>query len=162
MNSSSLASRFREVFLNGKWIANTNVQEQLLDLSLVEAQKETSGLNTIAKLTFHLNYYVAGVLNVFEGGELEIRDRFSFDLSQMQSEADWEALKTTLFTNANRFADYVEQMSSEKLDTVFVEEKYGDYRRNVEGMIEHGYYHLGQIVLLKKLLEKSWKPDHVA
>jgi len=35
---------------------------------------------SIAALTFHINYYVAGVLNVFQGGKLEIRDKYSFDM----------------------------------------------------------------------------------
>ena len=35
----------------------------------------------------------------------------------------------------------------------FVDEKYGTYLRNIDGMIEHAYYHLGQVVLIKKLLE---------
>ncbi|MEG1022142.1 MAG: hypothetical protein RSE50_11550 [Myroides sp.] len=43
-------------------------------------------------------------------------------------------------------------MRDEKLDSVFVDEKYGSYRRNIEAMIEHSYYHLGQIVLIKKML----------
>jgi hypothetical protein len=43
-------------------------------------------------------------------------------------------------------------MQDEKLKDVFVEEKYGTYQRNIDGMIEHSYYHLGQIVLIKKLL----------
>lgn len=41
----------------------------------------------------------------------------------------------------------------EKLKEAFVEEKYGTYQRNLEGMIEHSYYHLGQIVLIKELLK---------
>ncbi|HBC04915.1 MAG TPA: DUF1572 domain-containing protein, partial [Aequorivita sp.] len=39
----------------------------------------------------------------------------------------------------------------EKLNEIFADEKYGTYQRNIEGMIEHCYYHLGQISLLKKL-----------
>ena len=36
----------------------------------------------------------------------------------------------------------------------FVDQKYGDYQRNIDLMIEHAYYHLGQILILKKLLNK--------
>ena len=46
----------------------------------------------------------------------------------------------------------IEQLADEKLDSSFVDEKYGTYQRNIEGMIEHSYYHLGQIVLIKKVL----------
>lgn len=56
------------------------------------------------------------------------------------------------WNDAEEFALKVEAMSDEKLDSVFVDEKYGSYRRNIEAMIEHSYYHLGQIVLIKKML----------
>jgi hypothetical protein len=46
-------------------------------------------------------------------------------------------------------------MPEGKLNEVFVDEKYGTYQRNIGGMIEHSYYHLGQIVLLKKILIKD-------
>jgi hypothetical protein len=43
-------------------------------------------------------------------------------------------------------------MPEEKLNQVFVDEKYGTYQRNIDAMIEHAYYHLGQIVLIKKMI----------
>lgn len=43
-------------------------------------------------------------------------------------------------------------MDSAKLDEPFVDEKYGSYLRNIEGVIEHSYYHLGQVVLVKKMV----------
>ncbi|RKN78520.1 DinB family protein [Ulvibacterium marinum] len=153
-SSIQLANRFREVILNGKWIANTNVQDQLRNVTLEQAVTEIDNLNTIAKLTFHLNYYISGVLNVFEGGNLEIRDKFSFDLPKMNSEQEWSDLTTNLFSNAEKFANHVEHMSEEKLNAEFVNTDYGDFRRNIEGMIEHSYYHLGQIVLLRKMLDQ--------
>lgn len=151
-NSAQLANRFREVTLNGKWIAYTNFKEQLTDVTLFDANKKVADLNTIALLTFHINYFVTGVLNVFEGGNLEIKDALSFDMPKLTSEAEWNTLKQELFDNSEKFANYIESFSDKKLNSVFVDEKYGTYRRNIEAMIEHSYYHLGQIVLIKKLL----------
>lgn len=153
MNESlQLANRLREVILNGTWIANTNFKDQIGDVTLEQAQKKVANLNTIAMLTFHINYYVAGVLQVFEGGDLTIRDKFSFDLPDMKSEEEWLNLKNKLFTNTEKFANHVEAMTNEKLNEVFVKEAYGDFRRSIEGMIEHAYYHLGQITLIKKMI----------
>jgi len=110
-------------------------------------------LNTIAMLTFHIDYYIAGIVNVFEGGDLEIKDKFSFDIPSIESQQQWEALLSKLWTDSERFAALLEQMPDSQLDEVFVDEKYGTYRRNIDGMIEHCYYHLGQITLIKKLLK---------
>lgn len=147
-----LANRFREVLLDGKWIANTNLRDQLADLSWTEATKKIGTLNTIAALSFHLNYYIAGVLQVLEGGSLDIRDKYSFDLPPIESAEDWDKLLSTLWTNTENFAAQVEMMTEEQLEAAFVDPKYGTYRRNIEGMIEHCYYHLGQIALLKKMI----------
>ncbi|MBK8194537.1 MAG: DinB family protein [Lewinellaceae bacterium] len=156
-HSSQIASRFREVLLNGTWIANTNYKDQLSDVTLKQATSKIGSLNTIAALTYHINYYIAGILNVFEGGALEIRDKFSFDLPPINSEASWEKMLAEMWANAEKFADHVERMSDEQLDAVFIEDKYGNYRRNIEGMIEHSYYHLGQIALIKKMIKELEK-----
>ncbi|MCX8533485.1 DUF1572 family protein [Chryseobacterium luquanense] len=149
---SQLAKRFREVLLDGKWIANTNFKDQLSDVTWQHANTKIANLNTIAMLTFHIDYYIAGILNVFEGGNLEIRDQFSFDLPPIESQQQWEALLNKLWNDSEKFANLLEQLPDSKLDEVFVDEKYGTYLRNIDGMIEHAYYHLGQIVLIKKIM----------
>ncbi len=147
-----LSSRFREVLLDGKWVANTNFKKALTDVSWEQANKKIDSLNTIGALTFHVNYYIAGILNVFKGGSLDIRDKYSYDAPPIKSQEDWDQLLAEVWSNAEQFADHLETMSDEVLKGPFVVEKYGEYRRNIEGVIEHCYYHLGQVILLKKML----------
>jgi uncharacterized damage-inducible protein DinB len=151
-STHEIASRFKEVILNGTWVANTNYKHQLTGLNWEIATAQFSSLNTIAVLAQHIHYYINGIKNVFEGGSLDIKDKYSFDFLPIQSQSDWEHFLTRFWNDAEDFASLVEQMPEEKLNEVFVDEKYGTYQRNIEGMIEHSYYHLGQIVLLKKIL----------
>lgn len=151
--SSQMASRFKEVILNGMWIANTNFKDQLADLNWEIATSKINQLKTIADLAQHIHYYISGVLNVFNGGSLDIKDQFSFDFPPIQSQDEWNIFLNKFWNDSEQFALKVEAMSDEKLNDVFVDEKYGTYRRNIESMIEHSYYHLGQIVLIKKLLQ---------
>ena len=153
--TKSIASRFREVILNGTWIANTNYQDQLQDVTWEQATTKLGGRHTIAELTFHIHYYIAGVLQVLKGGALEIRDQFSFDMPAIESPQDWEKLTSNLWRDAEEFAVEVEKLDDSDLGKFFVEEKYGDYRRSLEGMIEHSYYHLGQLALIKKMVNES-------
>jgi len=150
--NSTLSSRVREVLLDGKWIANTNFKAQLLSISREQAIQKIGTLNTIAALTFHINYYLDGILNVFKGGTLDIRDQYSFDLPPIQSADDWRMMVETFINNAEQFAEHVDQLPAELLDQPFVDEKYGTYLRNIEGVIEHSYYHLGQVSLIKKMI----------
>ena len=140
--------------MDGKWITNLNYKEGLEDVSWEEANQKVENLNTLLALTFHINYYLDGVLQVFRGGDLTIRDKFSFDFQHINSPEAWDQLKHDFFANAEAFAKAVEAMSDEQLDAPFVKEAYGDYRRNIEGMIEHCYYHLGQVALIRKLIGK--------
>ena len=148
----AIANRLREVLLNGKWIANTNFKDQILSVGWEQAIQKVDNLNTIALLTFHINYYLAGLLNVFTGGKLEIKDKYSFDLPEIKSEKDWNKLVNAFLSNSEMFVNQVEQMDESMLDQPFVEEKYGSYLRNIEGVIEHSYYHLGQVSLIRKMI----------
>jgi uncharacterized damage-inducible protein DinB len=150
-----IVNRLKEVFLNGYWIANTNYKDQLEKINWQEAIHQIENLNTIAALTYHINYYLVGLLHVFNGGPLEIKDQYSFNLPPIHSENDWKKLIDEFLTNAELFASAVEKMPEEKFNDNFVDEKYGTYLRNIEAVIEHSYYHLGQIVLIKKLISAN-------
>jgi len=152
MNNLAIANRLREVLLDGHWIANTNFKEQILSVNWEQATQKIGNLNTIAALTFHINYYLNGLLHVFDGGKLEISDKYSFDVPQIQSEMDWQTLVNSFLNNSEKFVNQVEQMPNGLLDQPFVDEKYGSYLRNIEGVIEHSYYHLGQVSLIKKMI----------
>jgi hypothetical protein len=150
-STEEIAGRFREIIFNGTWVANTNYRHQLEDLDWKAATKQVGSLNTIALLAQHIHYYINGINNVFKGGTLDIRDKYSFDFPTIGSQNDWESFLAKFWNDSEEFALLIEQMPDGKLDSVFVDAKYGTYRRNIDAMIEHSYYHLGQIVLLKKL-----------
>lgn len=148
----TLAGRLREVLLDGHWIANTNYKEQLQQVSWQQATHKIGSLNTIAALTYHINYYLAGLLNAIDKGKLEISDQYSFDVPTIDSAWSWNKLVTELLSNAERFAATVAQFDDTILDRPFFDEKYGTFIRNIEGVIEHSYYHLGQISLIRKMI----------
>jgi hypothetical protein len=155
----STASRLREVFLDGHWIANTNYKKQLESITWQQAIYQFENLNTLAALTYHINYYLKGLIIAFETGKLEISDKFSFDIPPIQSESDWQKMVADFIQNSELFAHKIEQMDDKTFDQPFIDEKYGTYLRNIEGVLEHSYYHLGQISLIKKLiLQKTIAP----
>ena len=81
--------------------------------------------------------------------------RSGYDLPPLKSEEDWDKLKDALFSNAEKFATHLDGFSEEKYKEGFVDEKYGTYRRNMDGMIEHCYYHLGQISIIRKMIAEG-------
>lgn len=151
----TIAFRLREVLLNGHWIANTNFREQIQSVNWQQAITKVDNLNTIAALTYHINYYLAGLINAFENEKLDISDKYSFDLPPINSEFEWNKLVAEFLSNSEKIAVKVEEMDDKRFDEPFIEEKYGTFLRNIEGVIEHGYYHLGQISLIRKLITQN-------
>jgi hypothetical protein len=153
--SHQLATRFREVILNGTWIANTNFKAQLENTNWELVTKKVDNLNTIALLAQHIHYYINGINQVFAGGTLDIKDKYSFDFSPITAQEQWKAFLQQFWKDAETFAQYVEQLTDEQLNADFTNPNYGSYYRNIDGMIEHSYYHLGQIALIKKLISSQ-------
>jgi len=150
--NSILANRLREVLLDGLWIANTNYKSQITAISWQQAIQKVNDLNSIAALTFHINYYLDGLLRALESGVLDIHDKFSFDMPPINSEDDWLKLRNEFIKNAELFINKVEDMDESMMDAPFIDERYGTYEKNINGVVEHCYYHLGQVVIIRKML----------
>jgi DinB superfamily len=146
-----IAKHFREIHFGVNW-SWSNLKDQLSDITWLEATTQIDGFNTIAALVYHINYYVGAVIKVLEGGPLDASDKFSFAVPAITSDADWQAMLDKMWSEAEIMATLIEQIPDDKLEDVFVLEKYGNYYRNLHGVIEHSHYHLGQIVVLKKVL----------
>ncbi|HQV55917.1 MAG: DinB family protein [Chitinophagaceae bacterium] len=152
--TAQIAKHFREIHFGGNW-TTSNLKDNLADVTWQQATTKIDSLNTIAALTYHINYYVSAVLKVLQGEILEAHDKFSFDVPLIQSQQDWEKMLNKVWADAETFAKLVEQLPDEKLNEYLADEKYGNYFRNLHGIIEHSHYHLGQIVIIKKIILKE-------
>lgn len=149
-----IAKHLREVYFGGNW-TSSNLQAALKDVSWQHAIANVNSFNSIAALVFHTSYYVRAVAKVLEGEVLNAHDKFSFDHPPVQSEDDWQQLLNKNYKDATHLAVLVEQLPETRLWEPFADGKYGNIYRNLQGIIEHTHYHLGQIVLIKKWLLQS-------
>ncbi|WP_046756211.1 DinB family protein [Kordia jejudonensis] len=152
--STQVAKHFRDVFFGGNWTASS-VQQILESVTWEQATTKVYDLNTICTLTFHIHYYVAAVLRVFQGETLQAKDAHSFDHPELNSQAEWDTFIATVLADATMFSTALEQLPEDCFDQPFTDEKYGSYYRNIHGIIEHTHYHLGQISLIKKILDSK-------
>lgn len=144
-----LARQVRWAFFGENW-CGVSLRGTLEGLTVAQAIRSQPHSHSIAELTFHIGYYFEGIGAVLRGGLLEIKDAYSFNMPKIQTESEWQALLAHVWQVAEDFIQLVETLPDEQLAGTFVEERYGDYQRNLTGVVEHLYYHLGQIVLLKK------------
>lgn len=149
--SMQIAKHLREVYFGGNWTVSS-LNEHLAGITWEQATTKVHDFNTIATLVYHVHYYIHTVLKALQGGPLEGRDSDSFSHPPIHSAADWERLLEQTRTETEACAALIEQLPDERLWQDFADPKYGSYYRNLHGMIEHAHYHLGQIVLIKKLL----------
>ncbi|MEM9339243.1 MAG: hypothetical protein AAGA66_10980, partial [Bacteroidota bacterium] len=80
-----------------------------------------------------------------------------FDYPPVKSDQDWKGLVNKFGTDSERFINLVQKMSEEKLYQPFVDEQYGNYLRNLDALIEHTYYHFGQVVIIRKMIKSGIK-----
>ncbi len=153
--SQKLAKRLEAVLLNGQWIAQTNLKNEAGLLSMKAASEKVYGLNSALELIYHVLYYAEGIAEVLNGGPLSIKDAYSFHAPPINSEEDWQAFKDRLEQSSKALIQLVSQMPEESWDLDFADGTYGTLEKNIEGFIEHAYYHLGQLRLVRKLLEEK-------
>ena len=146
-----MAKALRASYLDPNF-PRVSIKKALTTITWEQANQKIEDYNTIAALVFHTNYYIARVLEILKGGALNISDTFSFNATIISSSKDWELLKEKSFNDAQEFASTVERMNDTQLLKFSKAEKYGTWYRNLNGIVEHGYYHLGQIWLIKKQL----------
>ncbi|WP_460218089.1 DUF1572 domain-containing protein [Psychroserpens sp. MEBiC05023] len=152
--SQHLAKHFRAVHFGGNW-TSVNLKDLLSDVTWEEANTKIEDLNTILALTYHVSYYVTGIIEVFHNRPLEIRDKFSYDHPEIKSADDWQHMRDAIYTNAETLAKHIEAIPETQIWSDFVDPKYGNYFANINGIIEHTHYHLGQIALIKKLIRSK-------
>lgn len=149
--SQQITKHFRDVYFGGNW-TSVYFKDTLSNITWQQAQTKIDSFNTIAVLVFHTHYYVNVVTKVLQGGTLDASDKFSFDCPEIKNEADWQQMLDKTFSDAEVFAQLIEALPDSIWNEDFAGGKYGNYYRNITGIIEHCHYHLGQITLLKKMV----------
>lgn len=149
-----IAKQLRDFHFGGNWTA-ASLKEKLAGVTWQQATARIGSFHTIAELVYHMNYFVSATLQVLEGGPLGAQEKLSFDHPPITCEEDWNSLLEKTWSDAENLALAIERMPEAQLWEVFINEKHGNYYRCIYGPIEHCHYHLGQIALLKSMLNES-------
>jgi uncharacterized damage-inducible protein DinB len=147
-----IAQHVIEVFEGGNW-TDVNMETTLRDINYKEATTVTkASYNTIAALVYHISFYNEIVLKRLQGISPVINNANGFDLPPVKNEYDWAKLKERCFQSAHELGEAVIKFPEERLGELTVTGHSTNYK-TLHGVAEHVHYHLGQIVLLKKLVK---------
>jgi uncharacterized damage-inducible protein DinB len=149
-----IAQHISQLYFGGNWTAS-NYTDVLADVTHEEAVQSINQLNSIATLLYHTSYYIHAQTQVLEGNPLTASDKESFIHPPIKSELEWETMKKLTFDSVKKYLEHIKSMPEETLHTNFYGDAYGSWLNNLMGLLEHNHYHLGQIVVIKKLLRST-------
>jgi len=149
-----IAEHFQQLHFGDNW-TSVCLKDMLADVNWRTATTRLLSFHTIAELVYHINYFVKAAATVLRGEPLNAHDKYSFDCPPITSQEDWDNLLSKVYNDAEHFAALIERLPESKLYEDFWDNKYGACYRNLQGIIEHSHYHLGQIVILKKLIAQT-------
>ena len=149
-----IAQNIIDAHEGGNW-TEVNVKTTLQDILVNEAISETvASTNTIATLLHHLTYWNRVMIQRINGIAVIVPDSNGFDMPAIQTEAEWNLLKEDNIHSAHELASAIIGFDENLLIFPILPEHASAYK-NLQGSCEHVHYHLGQIVILKKLVRAT-------
>lgn len=157
--NQQIANHLKEAFEGNNW-SDVNVKDSLTGITLGEATTVTKASpNTIADLLYHITFYNKAICERLRGNEPVINEANGFDTPRLTSEEDWIQLKNNAFNTVQQLVDRIRNFPDNKLSEENPPGK-GTFYKKLHGVIEHNYYHLGQIVILKNLVRSNGQSIH--
>lgn len=149
-----LSRNLLQVYVGTNW-TERNLKDVLEKITYAESNHEFSFSASIKTLAFHLHYFAKVTLEALKTGKLIAHDRDSWKAEHIDSEEKWNALIQELIQIGKDFSHHIKGMTDEEMLDFLDDPKYGSTYDNVQGIIEHHHYHLGQISLLKNMIQSQ-------
>lgn len=149
--TETLAQNLLAVFVGNNW-SEAAFATTLEGINHQQATTITpASPNTIAALVNHICYWNNMLRERINGADPEISETNGFDVTDVTSEADWLAL---IAKTRQSFMNLAGAMAGFPPDRLLEKTNHGasTFEVNFYGTIEHAYYHLGQMVMLKHLV----------
>jgi len=153
-----IAQHLLEVHEGNNW-TEVDVTQTLGDVTMEEATYQTiASPNTLAALLHHLTFWNRVIVKRINGIRVEEVPDNGYSVPELLEEADWQQLKADNIQSAHELAAAIRQFNIDALEQPILPEHSTAYR-NLQGSVEHVHYHLGQMVILKKLIRAKQKKD---
>lgn len=142
---------FEDIYNGQPWI-DVTLSETLQNISSTQAAKKiAAGRNSIWQITNHLISWRLNVLQRIQGKILESPADNYFNEIEDLSETAWKQTIQRLEETQQQWVSFLKNFKEENLEQIYPGNDH-TYYGHIQGIIQHDAYHLGQIVLLSKLL----------
>jgi uncharacterized damage-inducible protein DinB len=146
-----LLSLFEKLYDGSPWI-DVNLVSTLEALDAARAGKRPlSNANTIWEIVNHLIHWRMNVLARVQGQVIQTPENNYFEPVADTSDQAWVGTLHRLEDSQKQWTEFLESLEAEALDDLYPANQM-TYYEHMQGIIQHDAYHLGQIVLLSKLV----------
>ena len=149
---NAITQNLTATFEGNNW-TDVDIASAINDITFDEAITQTNASpNTIASLTHHLFFWNGIIMKRLKGNNPSGPEN-GYNISHIKTENDWNDLKEKTHQSFIDLANAIKNFAEEKLNETYAEGK-SSYYKNITGIIEHAYYHLGQITILKRIVKR--------
>lgn len=146
-----LKLRMQEMFDGEPWLDVSLLPVLRQVPACLAAKKLRPDRNSIWEIVNHLAAWKESVLRRLTVGKEITPDHNFFLPVENKSDASWQASLNALQQAHDKWMKFLEGLDENELDKIY-EGNGQSWHYHIEGMIQHDAYHLGQIVLLTKLI----------
>lgn len=146
-----ISSLYQSIYNGNPWLEVT-LAHTLENLTAEQAYRKINpNLNTIWEIVNHLIQWRRNILLRMQGETIVTPDHNYFVPVLDPSEAAWEQSLQSLAKTQDSWNAFFEDFDDADLAKIYINNGHTFYE-HIHGIIQHDVYHLGQIVILKKLL----------
>jgi len=151
-DQAQLTKLFSDLFDGSPWI-DVNIMNTLDEVSAKEAAtKPFPNFNSIWEIVNHLIGWRDTVLKRIQGENIESPENNYFSFIRDRSESSWQQTKERFRESQLQWLKAIKKFKRKDLDTRHEFSSFSNYEL-LQGILQHDAYHLGQIRLMKKLVQ---------
>jgi uncharacterized damage-inducible protein DinB len=147
-----LSKIFNDLFDGSPWI-DVNVMSTLNDISAKQAAtKPFPNFNSIWEVVNHMIRWRETVLRRLHGEIIESPEDNYFSFIRDRSDSAWQQTKLQFAESHTLWQSSIKKLNRKTLYSQEEQQRFSNYEL-IMGILQHDAYHLGQIQLLKKLVQ---------
>jgi|SRR6185436_15236648 len=136
-------------FDGSPWL-DVNIMDTLKDISASKAAGKTGNHNSIWQIVNHMIAWREANLKRVKDEVLPAPDNNFIEEIKDTSEEAWKATLKKLERSQHNILSFLESADDSVLEKIYIPNNL-TYYEHLQGILQHDAYHLGQIVLLKKI-----------
>lgn len=151
MESKRMTSLFEKLYDGNPWI-DISISRVLRNISAESAQKKVSPTsNSIWEITNHMIRWREDVLQRVQGKTMITPNNNYFELVSDTSDEAWTKTLERFDITQSAWLTFLTHANEPQFATIYPNNNM-TYYEHIHGILQHDCYHLGQIVILQKLI----------